>query len=83
MLWPLLFLITDAVVVGDSDDGDRCCCDGVTTAAALDLAQPKHAKNLTRRRTARKKHINARETHTRQTGRDGNETDSSSQELKP
>ena len=55
----------------------------VATAAALVLAQPEHAKNQTRRQTARKKEINSRETHTRQSGRDGNETDSCSQELKP
>ena len=72
----------DAIVEIVVDD-DRCCGDAFAAVAALVLGQPKQAKNFKRRRTARKKHINAHETHTMQSDRDGNETDSSSQELKP
>ena len=82
MRWSFVLLITDAIVEIVVDD-DRCCGDAFATTAALVLVQPKHAKNLTRRRTVRKMHINARETHTMQSDRDGNETDSCSQELKP
>ena len=71
MRWTSISFMTDAIVeiVVDGD----LCCDAFATAAALVLVQPKQAKNLTRRRTARKKHINAHETHTMQSGRDGSE----------